>query len=94
MTDLKLDEATIALIRDRVAKGEYEDASAVVREGLRLLQLRETRARLDHLLAEAGAQYDRGEYQTWSPATMDAIVNDVDENERLGIKIDIDPDVI
>ena len=94
MANLELDEVTIELIQERVAKGEFSDAAAVVREGLRLLQVRETRTRLDKLLEESRAQYDRGEFQVWSPTFMDNLVREVEENERQGIVIETDPDVV
>lgn len=92
--DLVLDDLTLAFIEERVAKGEYADASEVVREGLKLLQLRESRAHLNHLLAEARAEYDRGEFRTLTSELLDEIEREIDENERLGIEIELDPDVV
>jgi putative addiction module CopG family antidote len=94
MVKLELDQQLESEIHRFIATGDYADASAVVREGLRLLELREKRTRLDHLLNEARAQYDRGEYQVWTPALMDEIERQVVENERQGIEIDLDPDVV
>lgn len=94
MVKLELDERIVTLINDHVASGDFADASAVVGEGLRLLQLRDRRTHLDHLLEEARAEYDRGEYQVWSPTMLEDIVRQVKENERLGVAIDLDPDVV
>ncbi|QYE34822.1 type II toxin-antitoxin system ParD family antitoxin [Polymorphobacter sp. PAMC 29334] len=51
-----------------VAKGRFQNASEVVREGLRLLEKRELEeaaklARFEMLVAEGDAAYARGEYE-------------------------------
>jgi Arc/MetJ-type ribon-helix-helix transcriptional regulator len=71
---------TVAAIRERVERGEYEDADAVVRAALEALALDELRA----LLAESDAQYERGEYDVLSPELMDRIEQEADELARSG----------
>jgi antitoxin ParD1/3/4 len=72
-----LTERQSSLIDELVASGRYQNASEVLREGLRLIEARETEnaAKLEALraMANAGASaIDRGEYTDFDDA--DALV--------------------
>ena len=61
MTILTLGDHFEGLIKDLVQDGHYEDASAVVREALRLLEERERKlARLDSAIERGLADADAG----------------------------------
>ena len=89
--DVQLGPEVTELIQRRVEDGRYPDADAVVREALRLLEEREKLLYLRAALAEANAQFDRGEYVEWTPDLMDRLVEESEEMYRQGIKPD--PDV-
>ena len=77
------------LIEKLVGSGRYQNASEVLREGLRLLQRRELEdaARLEALrgaLDEAEAAIAAGDLYYYSPALFDT----VDEEERAGASQD------
>ena len=77
------------LIEQLVESGRYQNASEVLREGLRLLQRRELEdeARLEALrgaLDEAEAAVAEGDLYDYSPALFDT----VDEEERVGASQD------
>jgi antitoxin ParD1/3/4 len=79
-----------ALVRSKIASGQYSDASEVVEEALRLLDARDKRERLRAALAIGEAQFDRGEFEEWSPELLDRLEREADENARLGLSIDDD----
>ena len=59
-----------------VSNGRYQNASEVLREGLRLLEQRDAEyeqklARLRAAVAEGQAAYDRGEYEEVSDEALD-----------------------
>jgi antitoxin ParD1/3/4 len=71
-------------IEERVATGEYQDASEVIRAGLRLLKRQEDEdeARLDRLrreVAEGFAALDRGEFVELRDDELDAYLDRVGE---------------
>jgi len=74
---------TEAAIRERVDRGEYEDADAVVRAALRVLALHELRV----LVAESEASYERGDYVELTPEVWDEIERQVEEKVRTGAPI-------
>lgn len=80
-----------AFVIEKVESGPYEDAEAVVREALMLLDDRDRLNRLRASIQEAEAQIDRGEYYQWSPELWEQILAEGDEMVRRGIKPD--PDV-
>jgi len=65
---------TEAAIREKVVRGEYEDADALIRAALKVLALHEIRA----LLAGSDAQYERGEHEVLTPVLMDRIEREAD----------------
>ena len=62
-----------AFVDAQVAAGEYDNASEVVRAGLRLLERRQLRIyRLRLMIAEGDADYARGEYEVFEPGELAA----------------------
>ena len=81
-----------AMIREKVERGDYPDASGVVREALRLLDEREHQ--LDALRAKLQVgldELDRGEGDEWTPELMERLSREADEMYRRGEQPD--PDV-
>ena len=64
-----------AMIRERVERGTYNDATEVVQEALRLLDERD---RLLASLDEAAAEFERGEGVEWTPELMEQIREEAD----------------
>jgi antitoxin ParD1/3/4 len=81
-------------IRQKVDSGRYEDPSEVIREGLRLIDARERRAQiLRASVANGLAAIERGEGSELTPALLDEIDREADEQLRLGVppKLDVCP---
>ena len=75
MTDIHLSEQDRAFIEEQVKAGLYKNADEVVAAGLRLLGS-ETEM-LRQMIAEADAQFERGEYLKFT--TADALADSVIE---------------
>ncbi len=71
---------TETAVRERVERGEYEDADAVIRTALHLLDLHQLRGLID----ESSAQFARGEYVILTPEVMDEIEREADVLARSG----------
>jgi antitoxin ParD1/3/4 len=74
--NVNLPDNQAKFIDGRVRSGRYQNASEVVRAGLRLLEQREKEDELKlralrTLTADAFAALDRGEAKTFSPAELD-----------------------
>lgn len=82
--NINLTDELDRLVEERVASGRYQNASEVVRAGLRLLdrQEREDEARLARLQREAAAGFDaidRGELVELTDEELDAFVDGLGE---------------
>jgi antitoxin ParD1/3/4 len=80
------------LIKDKVASGDYDDASAVIREALELLEERDQRERLLAALAIGQQQLDRGDVVEYTPGLLEQIRQEAKESARNGQPMD--PDVL
>lgn len=74
-------------IRERVESGRYQNASEVVRAGLRLLEQREAedQARLETLrrvTEDSFAALDRGEYTTHTAESLDGFFTGINRRIR------------
>lgn len=58
------------LVRDKVASGFYNNASEVIREALRLMEVRDHATQLQREVARGFAQLDRGEGRPLDMATL------------------------
>jgi antitoxin ParD1/3/4 len=81
-----LDAHASELVQRRVDEGRYADAAAMISEALQLLEEHEKLRYLRRALAEADAQFDRGEYVEWTPDFMDRLVEESEEMYRQGVK--------
>ncbi len=86
MSQLELDAHVVELIRNRVANGEYPDASAVVREGLRLILKRIEPSDGGRVIQEASPSYDQ------EAARLIAVNLDQDVVERIRTLVDEQPE--
>jgi antitoxin ParD1/3/4 len=73
-----------AAIRQRVDAGLYEDAEAVVRQALSVLEMHERLEALRASLVEANEQIERGEFALWTPELMDRLGREAGELVRRG----------
>ena len=86
---VQLPPALEKFAQDCIAEGRYDDLDAVVKSGLRLLQVQEERRRrLNASLDEAIAESDRDGYVTMEQmmAEMDAIIEAAEAAELLEAK--------
>lgn len=79
-----------ALVREKVASGLYDDASAVVQDALRLLDERHRRDRLRAAIAVGDGQLARGEVVDWTPDLLDRLKDEAAEEDRQGLPISDD----
>lgn len=82
-----LTEQQADLVETLVGSGRYQNASEVLRDGLRLLQRREAeeKAKLEALrgaLDEAEAAVATGDLSDYSPALLKELANQEHENSR------------
>lgn len=76
-----------ATIQEKIERGGYDDAAAVVREALRLLEERDRLTHLRALIAEAEAEVARGEVVDWTPNFMERLIRESEEDARNGVPI-------
>lgn len=80
-----------AMVRRKVEAGQYNNASEVVRDALRLMQERDDErnslARLRAAIAAAQEQFDRGEGRDYTPELLERLKQQATENARLGVPI-------
>ncbi len=85
--NVNLPEHLSRFIRERVESGRYQNASEVVRAGLRLLEQREAEdsvrlAALRRVAEESFAALDRGEHTAYSGATAEEVGAAIDRDFR------------
>lgn len=78
------------LVARKVESGLFGDASAVIEEALRLLDERDRIARLQAALAVGIAELERGEGILWTENSMQELLDEADEEDRLGLPISDD----
>lgn len=83
--NVNLPEHLARFIQQRIETGRYQNASEVVRAGLRLLEQSESedQARLEALKRvsrDAFAALDRGEYSTFTPQSLDSFLDTIDRS--------------
>lgn len=81
--NVNLPEQQSRLIQQRIKSGRYQNASEVVRAGLRLLEQQEAEdllriKALKRITHEAFAALDSGESTTFTPDTLDEFLSRVD----------------
>lgn len=74
-------------INERIERGHYPDADAVVDEALRLLEVRDRKATVRALLQEGLDQAARGELIEMTDDFWPSIMREADEEDRLGVPI-------
>lgn len=74
------------IVRKKVESGLYGSASEVVREAIRLMDYQDRLNKLRADIAEADAEFERGEYDVFSPELLDAIVAEAERMEREGVE--------
>lgn len=73
-------------IRQKVASGDYDDPSAVLRAAIHLLDQRDHRLQeLRSLVAGGLASVERGDVREWTPELLAEIERKADEQIRQGI---------
>ena len=78
-----------ARVRDKVARGEFSDAHAVIREAMRLLDERERQlASLRGMLQTGLSQLDQGEGVPFTPELVAQMRRDAEERFRRGERAD------
>ena len=91
--NVQLSPKSEALVRAKVASGQYLDATDVLDDALHLLEERDRLAYLKAAIAIGEEQHANGEYITWTESTMDKIQREADEADALDLPIgdDIKP---
>jgi putative addiction module CopG family antidote len=73
-------------IRQKVASGDYDDPSAVIRAAIRLLDKGDQRLQeLRALVTKGVTSIERGEMREWTPGLLEEIEQAADEQIRRGI---------
>jgi putative addiction module CopG family antidote len=73
-------------IQQKVASGDYDDPSEVIRAALSLLEIRDQRlAEVRALVAEGLASVERGEVRELTPELMEQISQEASELARRGV---------
>lgn len=76
------------IIRKKVESGMYGNASEVVREAIRLMDYQDRLNTLRADIAEADAEFERGEYVEFTPDYFDRLQHQVDRMNADGIEPD------
>jgi putative addiction module CopG family antidote len=73
-------------IRQKVANGDYDDPSEVIRAAMSLLERRDQRlAEVRALVAEGLASVERGEVRELTPELWDELEREAEEQIRRGV---------
>ncbi|MGC4190193.1 MAG: type II toxin-antitoxin system ParD family antitoxin [Thermomicrobiales bacterium] len=82
-----------AIIRKKVESGMYGNASEVVREAIRLMDREDRLNRLRAAIDLADQQVETGEITVWTADSMQELLTEADEEDRLGLPIadDVQP---
>ena len=70
------------LVQRKVKSGEYQTASEVIREGLRLIKERDKQAWLRAEIQKAIDEIDRGEYTEYTEENLHELFEDVKRRGR------------
>ena len=84
---IQLSPEAEALVRQLIARGDYDDPEMVVDEALRALVERDQLARLKAAIAIGVEQYDRGQFVPWTPDFLDRLKREAAEHVRNGMPI-------
>ena len=84
---ISLTPELVGMIKAKVESGRYTSTSEVIREAIRIMDQRDQLARLRSELAIGDAQIERGEVSEWTDTSMQEILAEADEEDRLGLPI-------
>ncbi len=76
-----------AMVREKVASGRYANANEVIDEALHLLDERDRRARLQAAIDAGLEEITRGEDTPWTSDAMRQLLEEADEEDRLGLPL-------
>ncbi len=85
--ELTLSPKPAALVREKVASGQYANANEVVEDALRLLDERDRGQRLRSAIDVGLAEIARGEDTLWTADSMRQIIEEADAEDRLGVPL-------
>lgn len=81
---IRLSSEAQAVVQKFVARGNYDDAEAVLAEALRLLVERDQLTRLKAAIAVGVEQAERGQVVPWTPELLDRLKREAAENVGMG----------
>ncbi len=81
---IQLSPEAEALVRQLIARGDYDDPESVVDEALRVLIERDQHAKLKAEIAIGIEQIERGQVVEWTPDFLDRMKREADELVRSG----------
>lgn len=74
-----------AMVRQKVETGLYNNASEVVREALRLMDVRDRRERLKAAIDEGLQEIALGADTLWTPDSLRQVMQEADAEERRNV---------
>jgi putative addiction module CopG family antidote len=81
---IRLSPEAEALVRQLIARGDYDNPDTVVDEALRVLIERDQHAKLKAEIAIGIEQIERGQVVEWTPDFLDRLKREADELVRSG----------
>jgi putative addiction module CopG family antidote len=81
---IQLSPEAEALVRQLIARGDYDDPESVVDEALRVLIERDQHAKLKAEIAIGIEQIERGQVVEWTPDFLDRLKREADALVRSG----------